>query len=259
LSDARPVGDSGLLEVRIARKSFPRPSGDRLEVLRDIAFTLPRGRVAAFVGPSGCGKTTMLRIIAGLDRDYDGTIVREFGGRIGMVFQEPRLLPWRTVEENVRLVAPDATKAKLSALFETLELGPHCAHYPGQLSLGLARRVALARAFAVEASLLILDEPFVSLDDALAARLRNELARLIDSRPVTTLLVTHDVEEAVGLADRLFLLSDCPARILAELPIERRDEASAAGRAASIKAEVARLANAAREQASERSAAGGDT
>ena len=257
MSDAHPVGDSGRLEVRIARKSFPRPSGDRLEVLRDVAFTVPRGRVAAIVGPSGCGKTTMLRIVAGLDRDYEGTVVREFGGRIGMVFQEPRLLPWRTVEENVRLIAPDASDAKLAALFETLELAPHRAHYPGQLSLGLARRAALARAFAVEASLLILDEPFVSLDDALAARLRGELARLIDSRPVTTLLVTHDVEEAIGLADRLLLLSAPPARILAELPIERRGEGAAASRLAAIKAEVARLTNTADEQANERSVARG--
>ena len=244
MNDAHPAGDSGRLEVRIARKSFLRPSGDPVEVLRDVAFAVPRGGVAAFVGPSGCGKTTMLRIIAGLDRDYDGTVVREFAGRIGMVFQEPRLLPWRTVEENVRLVAPDASEEKLAILFETLELAPHRAHYPGQLSLGLARRVALARAFAVEASLLILDEPFVSLDDALAARLRGELIKLIASRPVTTLLVTHDVEEAVGLADRLFLLSTGPARIIAELPIERSE--ASAGRAAAIKAEVARLTRAAR-------------
>jgi NitT/TauT family transport system ATP-binding protein len=242
LSDAHPAGEGGPLEVRIARKSFARTPGGRLEVLRDIAFTLARGEVAAFVGPSGCGKTTMLRIIAGLDRNYDGTVVRPFGGTIGMVFQEPRLLPWRTVEENVRLVAPDASEAKLSALFDTLELAPHRWHYPGQLSLGLARRAALARAFAVDASLLILDEPFVSLDEALATRLRGELIKLIDSRPVTTLLVTHDVEEAIGLADRLFLLSAGPARILAELPIGRRD----AGSAAATKAEVARLIEAAR-------------
>jgi NitT/TauT family transport system ATP-binding protein len=237
LSDAHPAGECGPLEVRIARKSFARTLGGPLEVLRDIAFTLPRGEVAAFVGPSGCGKTTMLRIIAGLDRDYEGTVAPRLDGAIGMVFQEPRLLPWRTVEENVRLVAPDASEAKLSALFDTLELAPHRWHYPGQLSLGLARRAALARAFAVDASLLILDEPFVSLDEALAARLRGELIKLIDSRPVTTLLVTHDVEEAIGLADRLFLLSAGPARILAELPIARRDAASAAA----TKAEVARL------------------
>jgi NitT/TauT family transport system ATP-binding protein len=237
LNDAHPAGECGRLEVRIARKSFARTPDGRLEVLRDIAFTLPRGDVAAFVGPSGCGKTTMLRIVAGLDRDYEGTVTRRFGGAVGMVFQEPRLLPWRTVEENVRLVAPGASEAKLAALFDTLELAPHRQHYPGQLSLGLARRAALARAFAVEASLLILDEPFVSLDDALAARLRGELIKLIDSRPVTTLLVTHDVEEAIGLADRLFLLSAGPARIAAELPIGRRDPASTAA----IRAEVVRL------------------
>ena len=101
----------------------------------------------------------------------------------------------------------------LDALFRTLGLAGHRDHYPGELSLGLARRVALARAFAVEPDLLLLDEPFVSLDDALAARLRDELAELVNRRPVTTLLVTHDVEEAIGLADRLFLLSASPARV----------------------------------------------
>ena len=100
-------------------------------------------------------------------------------GRLGIVFQEPRLLPWRTVEQNVRLAAPQASDAALDALFATLGLAEHRRHYPGELSLGLARRVALARAFAVEPELLVLDEPFVSLDAALAARLRAELVELV--------------------------------------------------------------------------------
>src|SRR5262249_29959707 len=153
------------------------------------------------------------RIIAGLDREYDGRVALPDHGKLGMVFQEPRLLPWRTLAQNVRLAAPQASDASIDALFRALGLEAHRDHYPGELSLGQARRVALARAFAVEPDLLLLDEPFVSLDDALAARLRDELAELVSRRPVTTLLVTHNVEEAIGLADRLFLLSASPARV----------------------------------------------
>jgi NitT/TauT family transport system ATP-binding protein len=138
-----------------------------------------------------------------------------------MVFQEPRLLPWRSVEATVRLAAPAATDAALDTLFRTLGLAAHRSHYPGELSLGLARRVALARAFAVEPDLLVLDEPFVSLDASLAERLRSELVELVTRRPVTTLLVTHDVEEAIGLADRLLVMSASPARIVAEVPVMR--------------------------------------
>ena len=190
-------------------------------MLSGLALTLRSGEVGALVGPSGCGKTTLLRIIAGLDREYTGTVQLPDHGRLGMVFQEPRLLPWRTVEQNVRLAAPEATDASLVGLFRALGLEAHRDHFPGELSLGLARRVALARAFAVEPDLLLLDEPFVSLDAALATRLREELAELVNRRPVTTLLVTHDVEEAIGLADRLFLLSPSPAHVLAEVPVER--------------------------------------
>jgi NitT/TauT family transport system ATP-binding protein len=131
-----------------------------------------------------------------------------------MVFQEPRLLPWRSVEQNVRLVAPHADEAKLSALFTILELNAHRSHFPGELSLGLARRVALARAFAIDPDFLILDEPLASLDDALAARLREQIATLVGSRSVMTLLVTHNLDDAVRLGDRLFFLSARPAKIV---------------------------------------------
>ena len=212
-------------------------------MLGELSLRLASGEVGALVGPSGCGKTTLLRIIAGLDRDYDGTVLLPDHGRLGMVFQEPRLLPWRTVEQNVRLAAPDATDANLNALFRALGLDGHRDHYPGELSLGLARRVALARAFAVEPDLLLLDEPFVSLDDALAARLRDELAELVTRRPVTTLLVTHDVEEAIGLADRLFLLSASPARVLAEVPVSRPRAAHSPEELAAIRREIAKRLN----------------
>jgi ABC-type nitrate/sulfonate/bicarbonate transport system ATPase subunit len=231
------------LEVEIAGKTFKNAAGERHDVIAGIAFALDAGEVGVFVGPSGCGKSTMLRILADLDHDFQGRVSRPIDARIGFVFQEPRLLPWRSVEENVRLVAPLADDAKLSALFEILELKAHRNHFPGELSLGLARRVALARAFAVEPDFLVLDEPLASLDVALAARLRDQIAMLVDGRSVITLLVTHDVDDAVRLGDRLFLLSPRPARIIAELPIriprgERTDAEIAA-----IKLDIMRRIN----------------
>jgi NitT/TauT family transport system ATP-binding protein len=235
-----PAGVRNRLDVGIKQKSFLAASGGTLQVLSELAFSLGAGEVAALVGPSGCGKTTLLRIIAGLDREYEGSVELPAHGTLGMVFQEPRLLPWRTVEQNVRLAAPAVTDANLDALFRTLGLAAHRDHYPGELSLGLARRVALARAFAVEPDLLLLDEPFVSLDDALAARLREELAELVNSRPVTTLLVTHDVDEAIALADRLLLLSASPARVIAEVPVTRPRAAHTAVEIGAMREEIAR-------------------
>jgi ABC-type nitrate/sulfonate/bicarbonate transport system ATPase subunit len=189
-------------------------------VLDKMAFTVANGEVVALVGPSGCGKTTLLRIIVGLDRAFEGSVTLPAPGRLGMVFQEPRLLPWRTVEQNVWLAAPQVSEAALATLFATLGLAEHRHHYPGELSLGLARRVALARAFAIEPDLLVLDEPFVSLDAALAKRLRAGLVELVSRRPTTTLLVTPSIDEAIGLADRVILLSPSPARVIAEIPVE---------------------------------------
>src|SRR5438105_10266079 len=135
LNDISPAGAQDRLDVDIRQKSYRSAAGGSLHVLDELAFGLKRGEVVALVGPSGCGKTTLLRIVSGLDRDFEGSVALPAHGRLGMVFQEPRLLPWRTVEQNVRLAAPQAIG--LDTLFQTLGLGAHRDHYPGELSLGL--------------------------------------------------------------------------------------------------------------------------
>jgi NitT/TauT family transport system ATP-binding protein len=229
------------LEVNITAKTYRNAAGERHDVLDHIAFTLEQSEVGVIVGPSGCGKTTLLRILAGLDHDYQGRVSRPQKARIGMVFQEPRLLPWRSVDQNVRLAAPDIDETRLSALLAALELSAHRSHFPGELSLGLARRVAIARALAVEPDFLILDEPLASLDEALAARLRGQIASLLESRVMVTLLVTHNLDDAVRLGDRLFLLSARPAGILHTVPIDLPRSARSEAEVKKLRDELARL------------------
>jgi sulfonate transport system ATP-binding protein len=207
------------LKISIARKSLRTASGQTRIILHDVAFSLDKGEVCALLGPSGCGKTTLLRMIAGLDTNFEGRVVLPAEHKIGMVFQEPRLLPWRSVAQNLRLVGA-SSESDLEEIATSLGLSRHLDHFPGELSLGLARRVAIARAFAVKPDLLLLDEPFVSLDAALAARLREELLALVLKRKATTLIVTHDVEEAIAIADRIIVLSAAPGRLIADQTIE---------------------------------------
>jgi ABC-type nitrate/sulfonate/bicarbonate transport system ATPase subunit len=236
-----PAGDRKPLELVVKRKAYRTASGKRREVLRDFAMTISLGKVYALVGPSGCGKTTLLRILIGLDKDFEGSISMPEKPRIGMVFQEPRLLPWRSVLDNLRLAAPQTPVEELKRIAGDLGLGEHLTHFPGELSLGLARRVALARAFAVAPDLLVLDEPFVSLDIALATRLREELAALVDRTKVTTLLVTHSLEEAIRLADHIILLAGQPTGIIGEVDIAAPRAAMMDGYAADIKAKIGEI------------------
>ena len=214
-----PVGDRARLEARVTDKSFRTAAGLRVPVIADLSFALEEGETGALIGPSGCGKSTLMRILAGIDGNFDGSLHVPPNGRVGMVFQEPRLLPWRSVEDNVRLAAPDANEAEIAALFAALGLSEHRTHFPGELSVGLARRAALARAFAVCPTLLLLDEPFVSLDAPLARQLQRDLAKLVESRAMITVLVTHDVDEAIALADRIFVLSARPAHVVGEIQV----------------------------------------
>jgi ABC-type nitrate/sulfonate/bicarbonate transport system ATPase subunit len=213
-----PVGDPRRLDAAIRSKIYVGASGQRRQALGEIVFALEKGQVGALVGPSGCGKTTVLRIVAGLERQFEGTVSSP-EGRLAVVFQETRLLPWRRVEDNVRLVAPTIGDEELSDLFAALGLHDHRRHFPRELSLGLARRVALAQALAVRPDLLLLDEPFASLDSATTASLRDKIAEIVEARAVTTLMVTHDVESAVRLADQIFVLSPSPGRLLDRIVI----------------------------------------
>jgi ABC-type nitrate/sulfonate/bicarbonate transport system ATPase subunit len=219
--------------VTIGGKRFPAVGEAPVRrVLGPMRLTLRAGEVVALTGPSGCGKTTLLNLVAGLDTDFDGRIERP-KGRLAYVFQEPRLLPWRTVEQNLALVLPDelATPERLGRALAEVGLAEAARTFASRLSLGMARRVSLARAFVVEPDLLLLDEPFASLDAPTAWRLRLLLLDLLERRRAAALFVTHDPEEAVMLGHRLLVLADSPARLAAEIPValtpaERRDPAA---------------------------------
>ncbi|MDO9709724.1 ABC transporter ATP-binding protein [Paracraurococcus lichenis] len=215
-----------LLELTIRRKLYRRTGAPPVEAVRDLVLGFPTGTVTALLGPSGCGKTTALRILMGLDQDYEGE-VRYRPQRLGVVFQEPRLLPWRTLGDNMRIVAAAAglPEPPVEALLARVGLAGWAGHLPRELSLGMARRAAIARALAVEPELLVLDEPFVSLDEATAAQLRALVAEVLAERRATAVLVTHALEDAAELADRVAVLSPRPARLLRLVEVPRGDVA----------------------------------
>jgi NitT/TauT family transport system ATP-binding protein len=227
------VGVEKLLELRVDSKTYRPATNAPIEVLRDFALELAAGSFASLIGPSGSGKTTILRIAAGLDSDFRGKRWISPSARVGMVFQEPRLLAWRTVEDNIR-IAMDAASVTgdIKESLERFDLIEQRRQYAGELSMGQARRVAMVRAMSVGPDLLLLDEPLVSLDENIAARLRGELRTIADSKKVGILLVTHDLAEAIELSDRLLLLGGKPAHIVLEkemsVPRSRRDRSAVA-------------------------------
>ena len=183
------------LEVEVRRKAF----GAHV-VLRDLAFEVAAGETLAVLGPSGIGKSTLLRIVAGLDRDFEGQVTRP--ERVAMVFQEPTLLPWRSALKNLTLTT-GVGAGDAEAALEAVGLRGRGGLYPRQLSLGQQRRLALARAFVARPELLLLDEPFVSLDAPLVAEMLALTERLIAAARPATLFVTHSAAEAERLATRV--------------------------------------------------------
>jgi NitT/TauT family transport system ATP-binding protein len=213
------------LAVDIQRKHFRSRAGP-LPAIEELHFAIPDRQFACLVGPSGCGKTTLLNIISGLDHDVDGAVRIDGAASaapvIGYMFQTPRLMPWLTVRENVRLALPRPEKAngRAEELLAEMQLEGVLDAYPAQLSGGMQRRVALARAFVNEPRLLLLDEPFLSLDAPAADRLRLLLLDLWRRRPTTVLFVTHDLREALNIADRILFLSAGPARVVLDLAVD---------------------------------------
>ena len=209
------AGVTSQFEIRIDEKTYVGADGSRLTAIRDFVLDVAQESMTVLMGPSGCGKTTLLRIVAGLDDRFVGKVNVPEGARIGVMFQEPRLLPWRTVRQNIELVAaPDFSAEDLEWLAQAVGIADMLPRYPQELSLGLARRVALARAFATKPDLLLLDEPFVSLDERTADRLRRLLLEVWSARPTTAILVTHNAREAILLADRLVLLAPRPTHVV---------------------------------------------
>jgi NitT/TauT family transport system ATP-binding protein len=219
LNDVRPAGAISRFKIRIEEKTHIGADGTRIPAIRDLVLDIRPQSMTVLMGPSGCGKTTLMRIVAGLDDRYVGEVGIPEGTPLGFMFQEPRLLPWRTVRQNIQIVAPGISGTDLEHLAASVGIADMMPRYPQELSLGLARRVALARAFATKPNLLLLDEPFVSLDERTADRLRRLLLEVWSARPTTAILVTHNAREAILLADHLVLLAPRPTHVVADVPI----------------------------------------
>ncbi len=243
-----------LLTVDLHSKRYP----DAPEaLLGGVAWQATAGEFIAVTGPSGCGKTTLLNIIAGLDGDYQGRVEidqspPQHSADVSFVFQDPRLLPWRTVRENIMLVLRHAPHPGQTAdqMIRLVCLSGWEDAYPAQLSMGMARRVALARALAPCPRLLLLDEPFVSLDGSAAAALRLLLLQLLAETKAAAVFVTHNLDEALQLADRLLILNKGAEALRADLALappraqraQLRDAKSRQALAAKFALEYAELA-----------------
>ena len=211
------------LVLRGITRDFSEPT--QRHILRGIDLAIAAGEFVSLVGPSGSGKTTLLRLIAGLDTPDAGSVTwqAEKRPRFGAVFQEPRLVPWLSILDNLLLVTGPDRAERARALLAEVELAGNEDALPGQLSGGMQRRAALARALLVEPEFLMLDEPLLSLDSALAERMRHLLNAHWRRHRTTTLLVTHNLSEAAELSTRILIMSPSEGRITADCALPPPD------------------------------------
>lgn len=207
---------TALLNVRVERKSFAANT-----VLRHIDLQLQEREVISLLGPSGCGKSTLLRIAAGLERDFTGEVSRG-EGEVAFVFQEPRLMPWLTVEQNIGFSAGEQYDRQwVRQLISEVGLDGFAEALPKQLSGGMAQRVALARGLYSRPKVLLLDEPFSAVDAFTRMKLQDLLLQLAEHHGIALLLVTHDVDEALYLSDRVLVMGNQSIRLQLPVPLVR--------------------------------------
>jgi NitT/TauT family transport system ATP-binding protein len=242
----------GRIELRDVAVSFPVHRHERLVALDGLSLAIEPGQLVALIGPNGSGKSTLLRVIGGLlapDRGealLDGRRIDGPDPKVGLVFQEPRLLPWRTTAANIAYPLelagrpPNETRERVADLLHAMRLEGAANRIPSQLSGGMRQRAALARTLALEPEVLLLDEPFSALDELTRERLNLELLELTEHSPTTVVLVTHSVQEAIFLADRILVLSARPGRVVADIPVVLPRPRSVADLDAAVVTETAR-------------------
>ena len=210
------------INIEIKNKSFPlkiKNTKRQNLIFKNIVLKIKKGEFISIFGPSGCGKTTLLNMISGLDKNFEGSIDAE--KNVSYMFQSPRLFPWLTAIDNIKFpIRKNSNSDKIAnGLIKKVGLEKFKNQYPDKLSGGMQRRIALARAFASNPSVLLLDEPFISLDKKIANLLRKLLINLWKKNKPTVIFVSHDLDEAIELADRIFFLSSLPSKILLEYKI----------------------------------------